>query len=131
MTDCGDSDEVMYDQRRDRSRDRRRRVGVWLIRPVEPQEKRCQGIGRLSLRRRANDNPGERRHRRTRRGRDDPGHLGRHQGEAAAALPGHEARLLRPVRQPPRRDRRPGDDRRRPGHRQARRRREVRDHHPR
>ena len=41
------------------------------------------------------------------------------------------ARLLRPVDREPRRDRRPGDDRRGQRHQEARRRRQVRDHHAR
>ena len=74
---------------------------------------------------------GEEPGRRTRRGRDDPHHLGVHQGKADPALPRHRPEILRPRHRVPRPDRRPGDGRRRQRHQAIRRRREVRDHHAR
>ncbi|CAA9257046.1 MAG: Isocitrate dehydrogenase [NADP], partial [uncultured Acetobacteraceae bacterium] len=67
--------------------------------------------------------------RRTRRGRDDPHHLGVHQGQADPALPRHRPEVLRPRHRVPRPDGRPGDRGFRQRHQAVRRRREVRDHH--
>ena len=67
--------------------------------------------------------------RRARRRRDDPHHLGPHQGEADPALSRHRARILRPRHRAPRRDRRPGHGRRGARHQEARRRRQMRHHH--
>ena len=67
--------------------------------------------------------------RRDGRRRDDPHHLEAHQGQADPALRRRDARVLRPRHGVSRQDQRPGDDRRGQRHQEARRRRQVRDHH--
>ena len=67
--------------------------------------------------------------RRARRRRDDPDHLGVHQGPADPPVPRRRPRVLRPRHRAPRRHRRPGDGRRGQRHQAARRRRQVRDDH--
>ena len=69
--------------------------------------------------------------RRARRRRDDPDHLGLHQGAADPALPRRRAEVLRPRDREPRRDRRPDHRRRRERDQGVRGRRQVRDDHPR
>ena len=69
--------------------------------------------------------------RRTRRRRDDPHHLAADQGQADPPLPRRRPRVLRPRRREPRRHQRQGDGRRGRGDQEARRRRQVRHHHPR
>src|SRR5689334_12057673 len=68
--------------------------------------------------------------RRDGRRRDDPDHLGVHQGEADPSLSRHRPEILRPGYPVPRPDGRPGHRRCRQCDQAVRRRREVRDHHP-
>ncbi len=75
-------------------------------------------------------NQGRRQSRRTRRRRDDPCHLERHQEPSDPAVPRRGFGLLRSGHRKPRRHRRSGDRRRGEGHPARTCRRQMRHHHP-
>ena len=98
-----------------------------LRRPQRLDRRRPSCEGRRRMTKIKVDEPG----RRARRRRDDPDHLGLHQAEADPALSRHRPEVLRPRRRGARPHRRPDHRRRGERHQAVRRRREVRDDHPR
>src|SRR5690348_13941664 len=88
-----------------------------IVRPVTHGPGRSRDWSRReATRTRYGEDQGEDPGRRDGRRRDDPDHLGVHQGEADPSLSRYRPEVLRPRHRVPRPDRRPGDDRRRQRH---------------